>query len=264
MKVGGIGLVAAVFLASLMLLSGCTLFLGEQGKTPSSAESQAQPGSQAGQQVAPAKGKVVGGEPPSPGSDNTPLVDVSKYPNANENQKVIKEVVGGYKKSDPGSFNQVSVIVALGPGALGDVLPLLTRENVYEQWTGVYAVSGMAASGNDAQKEKARQALLPLLKSKYASVRTLAAHALLALGDKSGFPVLIDSLGITDRLLQSEPPEPTCGYSNRILMQFSGQDFGFGCSYEKYDSVGKGKWQQWWQANGASLTYNKENGKYSG
>ncbi len=191
-----------------------------------------------------------------------PLADVSNYPAANANQKLIKEVVGSFDSNDDSTLNGVSKISKLGPAAIDDILPLLKEKNVYAQWAGLEVLSATLPIANSAQKEKANAALLPLLESKTAGARVLSAYLLLYFGEKNAIPVLIDALGETNRLAASEPPAPICTVANEALERYTGQAFGFSCQVGKADAAGAKKWQDWWGANKDNLIYDAAQKKF--
>ncbi len=262
MRGGGVW-IAVLLLVSFILLFGCT-----QGQTP--AQPQPQPeqqtppitSNQTNQTTtpAPAPAKVIGGEPST--STGSQLVDVSSFPEKNENQKVIKKAIGAYKGGDTSSFSGVNEIANLGPGATDDIIWLLQFDNIYAQWSAVYAISELIPQANGAQKEKMRTALLPLLSSRWASIRAASAYDLVALGEKSAIPVLIDSLGQTDKQFLSETPTPICETANEALTAYTEKDFGFSCSLTGFDSKGKSDWQGWWASKGKALNYDSAKKKF--
>lgn len=190
------------------------------------------------------------------------LVNVSGYPTANANQRLIREVVGSFDEANENTFDNVGRISRLGPAAISDVLPLLEEENVYSQWAALEVLSATLPKANAEQKGNAKEALLPLLESKTASTRVLAAYLLLYYGDKNAIPVLIDSLDETERLVASEPPAPVCIIANEGLERYTGKEFGFSCGFGTQDAAGAKKWKDWWNASKDKLSYDAENRRF--
>jgi hypothetical protein len=252
-----------LLLVSLFLLLGCTqigTFI--QTQLAQNTSNPQAPSNQSAQETTPAPARVIGGEPNVSGGSK--LVDVSGYPEGNDNEKLIKVVLGSYTAGDDSSFNDVNKIADLGPGATDDILPLLQKDNIYAQWSGIYAFSVIIPNADSAQKEKIRQALLPLLGSSWVSIRTTAAYDLLALGEKSAIPVLIDSLNVTERLFLSEPPAPVCETANEALTTYTEKDFGFSCDSTQFDSSAMSQWQNWWNSNNSALSYDAGKQKFVG
>lgn len=193
-----------------------------------------------------------------------PLVNVSAFPSANANQRLIKEVVGSFEDGNEETLNNVSKISALGPDAIDDILPLLKQDNSYAQWAGLEALGPIITQADAGQQEKIKQALLPLLESRKPSIRAYAAYALLYLGEKKALPVMVELLGNTDRLLASEPPAQICNVANSALVRHTNEDFGFGCRQGWLDAGAKAKWDKWREEKGGELEFDATSRKFVG
>lgn len=245
-------MVLSLLLVTLLVLFGCP----QQGGQPEIPQNP--PG-------AAAKNVTFVNEPPiyTPQQAQQPLVDVSGYKTATSNQRLIRDVVGSFR-ADEESYNNASRLSSLGTDAIDDVLPLLGKKTIHEQWAGLTALGTLLPKADSAQREKIRLALLPLLSDGKASVRTYAASELLYLGEKSAIPVMIGSLNVTSRLFASEPPLQVCEAANEALVRHTEKDFGFSCSQFEFDANALGKWKSWWAAAEGSISFDSEGKKFVG
>ncbi len=151
--------------------------------------------------------------------------------------------------SDPASLSAVDAIrfspegvaaasQALDSGASGDAL-----------WAAVW-VYGTSSDGDPA-------AVLPVLKDGDASIRVMAAAALVAWGEPEGFEVLVAELENTEPLAGSEPPRPVWEFALTTLERYTA-DHPTSVPAEAKESdlaVAHTEWSAWLDAHGSELSF---------
>lgn len=98
-----------------------------------------------------------------------------------------------------------------------------------------------------------------LLTDTSLDVRALAAAGTVTEGGKDGFPVLIDMLGHAEFLRGSEPPLALWQFAALTLVRVTGDaSRGPSTGASAYQArAAQQRWQAWWAANQAKLTWNK-------
>jgi HEAT repeat protein len=111
----------------------------------------------------------------------------------------------------------------------------------------VYALS-VTAQRADAD------ALSPLLESRDAGERVLAAAGMLAIADRRAVPVLIAALGDDTALPFGSPPARVWEKARYALLQSTGQDFGLrGAATAAEAAATMPAWEAWWADAEASF-----------
>lgn len=187
----------------------------------------------------------------------------NRKPTTDEMQDLIDDVVEGYDEEDQETYNRVEEIVDLGPDSIPLLLDLLDEDDIYSKWTAIYCLSRV---GYDEDSE-VRNDIIDELKKEFTntspSIATMAAGVAVAFGDKSGVPVLIDSLDNQDMLFLTEPPMLVCQYSHDTLSAyFPKHDFGDSCNWETTDEDSNEEVVTWWSANQSSLKWNDKDKTY--
>lgn len=89
--------------------------------------------------------------------------------------------------------------------------------------------------------------LAPLLGSQIPGERVLAAAGMLAVGDGRAVPVLIETLGLEDRLPFGSPPLRVWEQARFSLLSFTGQDFGLRAATTAQEAAATApEWESWW------------------
>lgn len=117
-----------------------------------------------------------------------------------------------------------------------------------ELWaaTWVYATSGTDPTP-----------LTPLLEADDASVRVLAAAALLSLGEPAAFDTLVSEAASKERLKGSIPPLSVGGFADYALTRYTG-----GSSVPRKGGKRADAWKRWLERNRDSLTFDAESGAW--
>jgi hypothetical protein len=90
-------------------------------------------------------------------------------------------------------------------------------------------------------------ALAPLLESAIPGERVLAGAGMLAVGDGRAVPVLIEALGLEDRLPFGSPPLRVWEQARFALLSFTGEDFGLrGAATAAEAEATAPEWDAWW------------------
>jgi hypothetical protein len=114
-----------------------------------------------------------------------------------------------------------------------------------------------------ADAKSGANALVDVLGSGIADERLLAAGALAGIGDKRGFPALIDALDDRTELEYRLPPTLALHFAKSQLLWFTQQDFGLSTAHSDEQIANtKPAWQQWWQKARFSLHRDPKIRKY--
>lgn len=142
-------------------------------------------------------------------------------------------------------------ITAIGEPAIPVLVEMLENDSADVRWA---AVMGLDALGYKLNlSEKVLPHLKKALEDDDANVRVTAAEFVMAFGDKSGIPVMIDALDSDKMLHPSDLPTPIPNQAVFVLRMYTGQEFSF---------LEKEEWQDWWNENKDTLEWNQENGKF--
>ena len=106
--------------------------------------------------------------------------------------------------------------------------------------------------------------LRPLLENGDASIRTMAAAALVALGDRSGFGALEASLSDADQLRGSHPPISIGGFTLYTLSRYvQAADAPEPPQSEQELADVQARWADWLQRHGNDLQFDAQSGTWN-
>ncbi|MHC5012645.1 MAG: HEAT repeat domain-containing protein, partial [Planctomycetota bacterium] len=116
-------------------------------------------------------------------------------------------------------------------------------EAVLDRWL---TVMGLA----DARDEPAAtRALAKMLEDEDVNIRVRAAAALVMRGERTGIPVLIDTLGDATRIM-GHPPVAVATYAVEVLRLYTGQALGFDAAAPEGERARAiDAWRAWWAEN---------------
>lgn len=100
--------------------------------------------------------------------------------------------------------------------------------------------------------------LRPLVADPHPDIRAMAAGGLVGNGDASGFPVLINTLGLSGLIRGSTPPMPLWQFAALILVRVTA-NAALGPALDSptlHVVAAQHRWQQWWHANRSRLRWN--------
>jgi hypothetical protein len=133
---------------------------------------------------------------------------------------------------------------ALGSGVTGDELWAAT-------W--VYASFGTEP-----------KVLHPMLSNQDPSIRLMAAAALVALGDRSGFDVLVRLIQVDDRLRGSRPPIAVGAFAAHTLERYTGVTLSPTSVASAADlAAAAAAWTDWLNRNQSSLRFDEATGMWT-
>ncbi|HET7678777.1 MAG TPA: HEAT repeat domain-containing protein [Xanthobacteraceae bacterium] len=136
----------------------------------------------------------------------------------------------------------------------------LTRLNDTDARVRYAAIYALAIT---ADAKAGANALAGVLGSGSTDERLLAAGALAGIGDKRGFPALIDALDDRTQLEYRLPPTLALHFAKSQLLWFTTQDFGLkSATSDEQIANTKAAWQQWWQKARFSLHRDPKIRKY--
>jgi hypothetical protein len=119
-------------------------------------------------------------------------------------------------------------------------------------YAALYALA-MTADATNASE------LAAMLNSPSVDDRLLSAGALAGLGDKRGLPILITALDQQGPMAYRAPGARACDFAKQQLMWFTRQDFGLkAASTTEQIAATKPAWEQWWQATGTSVHFDRQ------
>ncbi len=132
----------------------------------------------------------------------------------------------------------------LQAGAEGDAL-----------WGATYVY---ATSGTDPAP------LVPLLQNEDATIRVMAAAALVSLGEPAGFDALVKAVSLDEPLRGSLPPESVSGFATFTLTRYTGVDLGRTehASAADIETVAA-KWTTWLEQHRDGLRFDAASGMWA-
>ena len=165
-------------------------------------------------------------------------------------KKKINEIINKYDGIHPFTFD-LDGIIAIGEPAIPVLAEMLENDSADVRWA---AVIGLGALGYELNlSEKVLPHLKKALEDDDVNVRVRSAEFVMAFGDKSGIPVMIDALDSDNMVHPTDLPTPIPNQVVFVLGMYTGQEFSV---------LEKEEWQDWWSENKDTLEWNKENGKF--
>jgi len=145
----------------------------------------------------------------------------------------------------------------------GDVIreaeELLGSPDLSTRFAAVYAL-GLTVDESQAYL------LVPALSDQNQGLRTIAAGALIGLGEVESIPILIEALVGDESLPYLEPPTRAWTLAHAALIHYTGRDFGFLEAVRSDDVVARqtavAAWQLWWAEAGLDLTWDAASQRY--
>jgi len=159
-----------------------------------------------------------------------------------------ESVVAAFDASET-SFRALHDAIELDPaGVIAQAQVALSAADPETRFAAVYAL-GLAVD------QDSLAALRPVLDDPEVSLRTIAAGALIGLGEPGSLPVLIEAMDSDEMLPFSDPPLPIWTFADSVLAHYTGIDFGIAAGAEDQHQASAAAWRDWWEQNGGSLTW---------
>lgn len=177
-----------------------------------------------------------------PESTDEPEEQVQAQPEATPYSGTASEAVESFDPEDVDeSIVRLNDIIAADATELSELAPHLEAEDPDERWAALYVVAFRAETEEDIEL------LTPVLEDDDARFRVIAAASLFGIGVTDAGLVLIEGLSVDEALPYSHPPRPVSELATEALEYYTG---------ETHD--GAAAWQDWWDENGDSLTWDGE------
>lgn len=166
-------------------------------------------------------------------------------------QETAVPILEAFDASDA-SFQSLHAALDSDPeGLIVQAQAAMASSDIETRFAAVYAL-GLAV-------DETHTALLrPALQDPDLALRVIAAGALIGLGEPESIPVLVEALGSDDLLPYSHPSRPVWMFADATLGAYTGMDFGVPAGAEDQRGATAAAWQDWWEENGASLTWDGE------
>lgn len=165
-------------------------------------------------------------------------------------EEQLRKKISEHDLSKP-DFELIEKIKTAEQQGIFIVRELINSKNKKDRYLGYVSISGLILQNPQRKAE-----LLPVLEKGLndsdASIRVQTAQVLLNLGEKQGFPVLINELNSEKTMIPSEPIMTISDYSHLILVEYTGVD---------YEKDGQ-RWQNWWNEKKDVLIWNEKNKKF--
>ena len=174
---------------------------------------------------------------PTPESMGTPVAS----------RTTPEPVISAFDASEA-SFLALHDAIDLDPASvIAEAQAALASADPETHFAAVYAL-GLAVDAENAD------ILRPVLEDPELALRAIAAGALIGLGEAESLPVLIEALDSDELLPYSHPPRPVWILADSALSAYTGMDFGIPAGADQRAASAAG-WKDWWEANGAALTW---------
>lgn len=160
-------------------------------------------------------------------------------------------IIEGFDGTDE-SFRSLHGALESDPeGLILQAQAALGSSEIETRFAAVYAL-GLAVDEANAGL------LLPALRDPDLALRMIAAGALIGLGEPESIPILIAAMDTDDLLPHSHPPRPMWMFADATLRWYTRIDFGLTADAEDQRQASAEAWRNWWEENGASLTWDGE------
>jgi hypothetical protein len=152
------------------------------------------------------------------------------------------EILDSFDISDLNtSFSRLHYLIAIGPDqkVVAAIKVRLGSTNPQIRFAAIYLLIHIAGEAETAL-------LLEAVKDPVPAFRAIAAGALIGLGERSAFPILIDALMSDDNLPYSDPPKPLRVFSQQTLEAYVA---------EESRPAGADDWADWWATHQERLMW---------
>ena len=167
-----------------------------------------------------------------------------KVTESSEGLPSLNKVMESYDGEPNLSMQHLDEYVMQGPEVIDEVVPFIDDKDPKNRWLAVYVI-GRVSDGESVQ------VLEPLLEDDVEGVRVSAAGTMANKGVVKTIPVLIESLDSTGTIEWLHPEREIADFALEVLTFYTKQTFQT-----------KQEWQQWWQQQGATLTWNSNEQAY--
>tara|TARA_B100001123_G_scaffold212280_1_gene239718 strand:+ start:88 stop:693 length:606 start_codon:yes stop_codon:yes gene_type:complete len=146
------------------------------------------------------------------------------------------------------SFSRLHYLISFGPDqkAVSAIKVRLGSTNPQVRFAAIYLLIHIAGEAETAL-------LLEAVKDPVPAFRTIAAGALIGLGERSAFPLLIDALRSDEGLPYSDPPKPLRAFSQQTLEAYVA---------EESRPAGADGWDDWWVTHQERLMWSDSLKRY--
>ena len=152
------------------------------------------------------------------------------------------EILDSFDISDLNtSFSRLHYLIAIGPDqkVVAEIKMRLDSINPQIRFAAIYLLIHIAGEAETVL-------LLEAVKDPVPAFRTIAAGALIGLGERSAFPILIDALRSDEGLPYSDPPKSIRVFSQQTLEAYVA---------EESRPAGADDWDDWWAAHQEQLMW---------
>jgi hypothetical protein len=159
------------------------------------------------------------------------------------------EILDSFDISDLNtSFSRLHYLIAIGPDqkVVAAIKVRLGSTNPQIRFAAIYLLIHIAGEAETAL-------LLEAVKDPVPAFRAIAAGALIGLGERSAFPILIDALMSDDNLPYSDPPKPLRVFSQQTLEAYVA---------EESRPAGADDWADWWAVHQERLMWSNALKRY--
>ncbi|KKR04539.1 MAG: Peptidase C14, caspase catalytic subunit p20 [Candidatus Uhrbacteria bacterium GW2011_GWF2_39_13] len=167
-----------------------------------------------------------------------------KSADSTEGLPSLNKVMESYNGEPNLSMQHLDEYVMQGSEVINEVVPFIDDKDPKNRWLAVYVI------GRVSDRETV-QVLEPLLEDDVEAVRVCAAGTMANKGVVKTIPVLIESLDSTSTIEWLHPEREIADFALEVLTFYTKQMFQT-----------KQEWQQWWQQEGANLTWNSDEQVY--
>lgn len=178
---------------------------------------------------------------PRPTGSNSTLPEVPSVPTA-------APVIASFDASEAAWQDLHEALDSDPATVLEQARAALASPDAERRFPAVYALGLIVEDGN-------LDILRPVLDDPELALRTIAAGALIGLGEAGSLPVLIEAMGSDEVMPFSHPPLPVWILADSALAAYTGIDFGIAAGVEDQRQASAAAWRAWWEENGGSLTW---------
>lgn len=158
------------------------------------------------------------------------------------------------------SFHRIARVAHGDPAGLRQAaLQHLRDEDPDTHYAAVYSLA-LTADGSSGAKQ-----LRDMLSSSDVDEELLAAGRLIAIGDRSSIPILIDALADPAALSFRDPPQHAYDLARSELLLHTTRDFGLDdATTASAIAATQPAWRRWWATAGPSLRFDPDTSRFMG